>query len=44
MVFPIVLGKGERLFPDGTPPIDLTLAVGPDRRLGRPPHLLPAVN
>ena len=25
LVFPLVLGTGERLFPDGTPPIDLTL-------------------
>jgi dihydrofolate reductase len=26
MVFPVVLGAGERLFPDGSPPVDLTLA------------------
>lgn len=25
LVFPLVLGTGEHLFPDGTPPIDLTL-------------------
>jgi dihydrofolate reductase len=25
LVFPLVLGTGERLFPDGTRPIDLTL-------------------
>jgi dihydrofolate reductase len=25
LVFPLVLGEGERLFADGTPPIDLTL-------------------
>ena len=37
VVFPLVLGAGERLFPDGTPPIDLTLVsaqtVGPAVRL-----------
>ena len=27
LVFPLVLGAGERLFPDGTPPMDLTLAA-----------------
>jgi len=25
MMFPVVLGAGERLFPDGTVPVDLTL-------------------
>jgi dihydrofolate reductase len=25
LVFPLVLGTGERLFPDNTPPIDLIL-------------------
>ena len=25
LVFPLVLGMGERLFPDGTPPLELTL-------------------
>jgi hypothetical protein len=24
LMFPLVLGTGERLFPDGTPPIELT--------------------
>jgi dihydrofolate reductase len=37
LVFPLVLGAGERLFPDGTPPIDLTLTsaqtAGPAVRL-----------
>ena len=37
LVFPLVLGTGERLFPDGTPPIDLTLlsaqTAGPAVRL-----------
>jgi hypothetical protein len=36
-VFPLVLGTGEGLFPDGTRPIDLTLALaetaGPALRL-----------
>jgi dihydrofolate reductase len=37
IVFPLVLGTGTRLFPDGTPPVDLTLVaaqtVGPAVRL-----------
>lgn len=37
MVFPVVLGEGTRLFPDGTPPADLALTsaqtVGPAVRL-----------
>ena len=37
MVFPLVLGAGERLFPDGTPPAELTLVsaqtAGPAVRL-----------
>ena len=37
LVFPIVLGAGARLFPDGTPPIDLNLVsaqtAGPAVRL-----------
>ena len=37
LVFALVLGTGERLFPDGTPPIDLTLVsaqtAGPAVRL-----------
>jgi dihydrofolate reductase len=37
LVFPLVLGEGERLFPDGTAPIDLTLisaqTAGPAVRL-----------
>jgi dihydrofolate reductase len=37
LVFPLVLGTGERLFPEGTPPMDLTLAsaqtAGPAVRL-----------
>jgi dihydrofolate reductase len=37
LVFPIVLGAGARLFPDGTSPIDLTLVsaqtAGPAVRL-----------
>jgi dihydrofolate reductase len=37
MVFPVVLGEGLRLFPDGTAPADLALAsaqtVGPAVRL-----------
>jgi dihydrofolate reductase len=37
LVFPLVLGTGERLFPDGTPPMDLTLVsaqtAGPAVRL-----------
>jgi dihydrofolate reductase len=37
LVFPLVLGAGTRLFPDGTPPVDLTLVsaqtAGPAVRL-----------
>lgn len=37
LVFPLVLGAGERLFPDGTPPVDLDLVsaqtAGPAVRL-----------
>jgi dihydrofolate reductase len=37
IVFPLVLGAGTRLFPDGTPPVDLALVaaqtVGPAVRL-----------
>jgi dihydrofolate reductase len=37
LVFPLVLGEGERLFPDGTAPVDLALAsaetAGPAVRL-----------
>ena len=37
LVFPLVFGTGERLFPGGTPPIDLTLVsaqtAGPAVRL-----------
>jgi dihydrofolate reductase len=37
LVFPLVLGTGERLFPEGTPPMNLTLAsaqtAGPAVRL-----------
>jgi dihydrofolate reductase len=37
LVFPLVLGAGERLFPDGTPPVDLALVsaqtAGPAVRL-----------
>jgi dihydrofolate reductase len=37
LVFPLVLGAGTRLFPDGTPPVGLTLvsaqAAGPAVRL-----------
>jgi dihydrofolate reductase len=37
LVFPLVLGEGERLFPDGTAPIDLALTsaetAGPAVRL-----------
>jgi len=37
LVFPLVLGTGTRLFPDGTPPVDLTLVsaqtTGPAVRL-----------
>jgi dihydrofolate reductase len=37
LVFPLVLGAGTRLFPDGAPPVDLTLVsaqtVGPAVRL-----------
>ena len=37
LVFPLVLGAGERLFPDGTPPAELTLVsaqtAGPAVRL-----------
>jgi dihydrofolate reductase len=37
LVFPLVLGTGTRLFPDGTPPVNLTLvsaqATGPAVRL-----------
>ncbi len=37
LVFPLVLGAGTRLFPDGTPPVNLTLVsaetVGPAVRL-----------
>jgi dihydrofolate reductase len=37
MVFPLVLGQGERLFPDGTAPANLALAsaktTGPAVRL-----------
>lgn len=39
MVFPLVLGQGTRLFPDGTAPVNLALVSAPGRRLGRPPHL-----
>jgi hypothetical protein len=37
MVFPLVIGEGARLFPDGTAPVNLALesaqAVGPAVRL-----------
>jgi dihydrofolate reductase len=37
MVFPLVLGAGERLFPDGSPPAELALVsaqiAGPAVRL-----------
>ena len=36
LVFPLVLGTGERLFPDGTPPIDLTLVSAQTGLVGLP--------
>ncbi len=42
LVFPLVLGAGTRLFPDGTAPVKPGPGVGPDRRPCCPPHLHPA--
>ena len=41
LVFPVVLGEGDRVFPDGTAPADLALVVGRDQGRCCPPRLHP---
>ena len=41
LVFPLVLGAGTRLFPDGTAPVNLALTSAQTAGPRRPPHLHP---